>query len=111
MSRDAQPLQRQPSPTSLRSKHSPRSHPEADMVRYRPERETATLLRRRRSRCLLRFKRIIARFLPFTSRFLHPTRGGLMATQPVSPNDELVEVFGSKEESEVMVVRGLLEAA
>jgi len=34
-----------------------------------------------------------------------------MATQPVSPNDELVEVFGSKEESEVMVVRGLLEAA
>ena len=34
-----------------------------------------------------------------------------MATQPVSPNDELVEVFGSKEESEVMVVRGLLESA
>ena len=34
-----------------------------------------------------------------------------MATQPVSPNDELVEVFGSKEESEVLVVRGLLEAA
>lgn len=34
-----------------------------------------------------------------------------MATQPISPNDELVEVFGSKEESEVMVVRGLLEAA
>ena len=34
-----------------------------------------------------------------------------MATQPFSPNDELVEVFGSKEESEVMVVRGLLEAA
>ena len=34
-----------------------------------------------------------------------------MATQPVSPNDELVDVFGSKEESEVMVVRGLLEAA
>ena len=34
-----------------------------------------------------------------------------MATQPISPNDELVEVFGSKEESEVMVVRGLLESA
>jgi hypothetical protein len=34
-----------------------------------------------------------------------------MATQPVSPNDELVEVFGSKEESEVMVVRGLLVSA
>ncbi len=34
-----------------------------------------------------------------------------MATQPISPNDELVAVFGSKEESEVMVVRGLLEAA
>ena len=34
-----------------------------------------------------------------------------MATQPISPNDELVEVFGSKEESEVMVVRGLLQAA
>ena len=34
-----------------------------------------------------------------------------MATQPVSPEDELVEVFGSKEESEAMVVRGLLESA
>ena len=34
-----------------------------------------------------------------------------MATQPVSPDDELVNVFSSKEESEVMVVRGLLEAA
>ncbi len=33
-----------------------------------------------------------------------------MATQPV-PNQELVEVFGSKEESEVMVVSGLLETA
>ncbi len=33
-----------------------------------------------------------------------------MATQPV-PNEELVEVFGSKEESEVMVVSGLLETA
>src|ERR1051325_8209288 len=34
-----------------------------------------------------------------------------MATQPASPEGELVEVFGSKEESEVMVVRGLLESA
>ncbi len=34
-----------------------------------------------------------------------------MATQPVSPSDELVDVFGSKEESEVQVVRGLLESA
>ena len=34
-----------------------------------------------------------------------------MATQPVSPEGELVEVFGSKEESEVMVVAGLLESA
>jgi len=34
-----------------------------------------------------------------------------MATQPVFPNDELVDVFGSKEESEAMVVRGLLESA
>ena len=33
-----------------------------------------------------------------------------MATQP-TPNQELVEVFGSKEESEVMVVSGLLESA
>ncbi len=33
-----------------------------------------------------------------------------MATQPV-PNERLVEVFGSKEESEVMVVSGLLETA
>ena len=32
-----------------------------------------------------------------------------MATQP-KPNDELVEVFGSKEESEAMVVSGLLES-
>lgn len=33
-----------------------------------------------------------------------------MATKPM-PNDELVEVFGSKEESEAMVVSGLLETA
>ena len=33
-----------------------------------------------------------------------------MATKPM-PNAELVEVFGSKEESEVMVVSGLLETA
>jgi hypothetical protein len=33
-----------------------------------------------------------------------------MATKPM-PNEELVEVFGSKEESEVMVVSGLLETA
>ncbi len=33
-----------------------------------------------------------------------------MATKPM-PNEELVEVFGSKEESEAMVVSGLLEAA
>ena len=33
-----------------------------------------------------------------------------MATKP-TPNAELVEVFGSKEESEVMVVSGLLETA
>ncbi|MBZ5629253.1 MAG: DUF2007 domain-containing protein [Acidobacteriia bacterium] len=33
-----------------------------------------------------------------------------MATKP-TPNAELVEVFGSKEESEVMVVSGLLESA
>src|SRR4051812_48742372 len=60
---------------------------------------------------LLRFKRIIARFARFSTRFLHPSRGGTMATQPVFPNDELVDVFGSKEESEAMVVRGLLESA
>jgi hypothetical protein len=35
-----------------------------------------------------------------------------MATQPKpTPNEELVEVFGSKEESEAMVVSGLLETA
>jgi hypothetical protein len=35
-----------------------------------------------------------------------------MATQPKpTPNEELVEVFGTKEESEAMVVRGLLETA
>jgi hypothetical protein len=35
-----------------------------------------------------------------------------MATQPMpNPNEELVEVFGAKEESEVMVVKGLLESA
>ncbi len=33
-----------------------------------------------------------------------------MATKPM-PNQELVEVFGSKEESEAMVVSGLLESA
>ncbi len=33
-----------------------------------------------------------------------------MATKPM-PNEELVEVFGSKEESEAMVVSGLLETA
>ncbi|MGI9102861.1 MAG: putative signal transducing protein [Terriglobales bacterium] len=33
-----------------------------------------------------------------------------MATQPV-PNERLVDVFGSKEESEAMVVSGLLETA
>ena len=33
-----------------------------------------------------------------------------MATKPM-PNGELVEVFGSKEESEAMVVSGLLETA
>jgi len=33
-----------------------------------------------------------------------------MATKPM-PNEELVEVFGSKEESETMVVSGLLETA
>ena len=33
-----------------------------------------------------------------------------MAASPM-PNEELVEVFGSKEESEVMVVSGLLETA
>jgi hypothetical protein len=33
-----------------------------------------------------------------------------MATKP-TPNEALVEVFGSKEESEVMVVSGLLETA
>lgn len=33
-----------------------------------------------------------------------------MATKPM-PNGELVEVFGSKEESETMVVSGLLETA
>jgi hypothetical protein len=32
-----------------------------------------------------------------------------MATKP-TPNQELVEVFGSKEESEAMVVSGLLES-
>jgi hypothetical protein len=32
-----------------------------------------------------------------------------MATKPM-PNQQLVEVFGSKEESEAMVVSGLLEA-
>ncbi len=34
-----------------------------------------------------------------------------MATNPVPDNQELVEVFGTKEESEAMVVRGLLESA
>lgn len=36
-----------------------------------------------------------------------------MATQPKqpTPREELVEVFGSKEESEAMVVSGLLETA
>lgn len=36
-----------------------------------------------------------------------------MATQPQqpTPNEELVEVFGTKEESEAMVVKGLLETA
>lgn len=34
-----------------------------------------------------------------------------MATQPLSNHDELVAVFDSMEESEVMVVRGLLESA
>jgi hypothetical protein len=33
-----------------------------------------------------------------------------MATKPM-PNEELVEVFGSKEESEAMVVSGLLESS
>lgn len=33
-----------------------------------------------------------------------------MATKPM-PNEELVEVFGTKEESEAMVVSGLLETA
>jgi hypothetical protein len=33
-----------------------------------------------------------------------------MATKPM-PNEELVEVFGAKEESEAMVVSGLLESA
>ena len=33
-----------------------------------------------------------------------------MATKPL-PNEELVEVFGSKEESEAMIVSGLLESA
>ena len=33
-----------------------------------------------------------------------------MATKPM-PNQKLVEVFGSKEESEAMVVSGLLETA
>lgn len=33
-----------------------------------------------------------------------------MATHPV-PHEELVKVFGTKEESEAMVVRGLLESA
>jgi Putative prokaryotic signal transducing protein len=33
-----------------------------------------------------------------------------MATKPM-PNEELVNVFGSKEESEAMVVSGLLESA
>ncbi len=35
-----------------------------------------------------------------------------MATQPSpNPNEELVEVFGAKEESEVLIVKGLLESA
>jgi hypothetical protein len=35
-----------------------------------------------------------------------------MATQPKpTPNEDLVQVFGSKEESEAMVVSGLLETA
>ncbi len=33
-----------------------------------------------------------------------------MATQP-TPNEELVDVFGTKEESEALVVSGLLETA
>jgi hypothetical protein len=34
-----------------------------------------------------------------------------MATNPVPDNEELVEVFGTKEESEAMVVSGLLDSA
>lgn len=33
-----------------------------------------------------------------------------MATNPLPDNEELVEVFSSREESEAQVVRGLLEA-
>jgi hypothetical protein len=36
--------------------------------------------------------------------------GGTMATKPM-PNEELVEVFDTQEESEAQVVRGLLETA
>lgn len=58
---------------------------------------------------LLRFKRIIARFRPFSNRFLHPKTGGIMATQPLPNNDNLVIVFDSMDESEVLVVKSLLE--
>ncbi len=34
-----------------------------------------------------------------------------MATQPIPNHDDLVEVFDTMEESEAMVVRGLLESA
>src|SRR2546423_362022 len=120
MSRSPQPLQ----PKRCRPAHSP--GPET-LTRNSPPRQKRSLDARSSSgmslelppvatraplECLLRFKRIIARLLYFASRFLHPNTGGIMATQPLSnQHDELVEVFGSKEESEVMVVRGLLEAA
>jgi hypothetical protein len=44
------------------------------------------------------------------SEMMHPTRRGTMATQPL-PNQELVAVFDSEQESEAMVVQSLLESA
>jgi hypothetical protein len=37
--------------------------------------------------------------------------GGKMATQPSMQNEELVPIFDSEQESEAMIVRGLLESA
>src|SRR5689334_17521601 len=51
---------------------------------------------------------------PSADNIAHPnsSREGTMATQPSpNPNEELVEVFGAKEESEVLIVKGLLESA